>query len=87
MKNYKPLENGVVDPYMTVMKKESGGYHRIYGRDVINKLIKKVGYCYASYMILAGLMESFISNEFERYQLIAMRKEIQKDHEKKNWSN
>nr|KAJ0225367.1 hypothetical protein LSAT_V11C100021220 [Lactuca sativa] len=43
MKIYKPLEDGsgVVDPYMIVMNKAHDGYHRPYGRDVANRLIKK----------------------------------------------
>ncbi|KAL6584466.1 hypothetical protein OROMI_003755 [Orobanche minor] len=85
MKNYKPPEDGndAVDPYMAVMKKENNGYRGLYGRGVTNKLIKKVGGGDTSYMIPAGLMESFKANEVERNQLIEMRKEIQEDHERK----
>ena len=36
-----------------------------------------------SYMIPAGLMESFKANEVERNKLIEMQKEIQEDHERK----
>ncbi|KAL4561440.1 hypothetical protein LXL04_033606 [Taraxacum kok-saghyz] len=86
VKNYKPLEDesDVVDPYMVVMNKENDGYHRLYGRGVTNRLIKKVGGGDTSYMIPEALMESFKVNEVERNQLIEMKKEIQEDHEKKN---
>ncbi|CAH1421292.1 unnamed protein product [Lactuca virosa] len=85
MKKYEHVEgeSDVVDPYMIVMKKENDGYRRLYGRGVTNRLIKKVGGGDASYMIPAGLMESFKANEVERNELIEMRKEIQEDHEKK----
>ncbi|CAH1449408.1 unnamed protein product [Lactuca virosa] len=86
MKNYIPQEDGsdTVYPYMIVMNKEIDGYRRLYGRGVTNKFIKKkVGGGDTSYMIPAGLMESFKTNEVERNQLVEMQKEIQEDHGKK----
>lgn len=53
MKNYRPLEDGSgpVDPFLGVMPKEYDGHHRLYGRGVTNKILKKVNDSGTSYMV------------------------------------
>lgn len=53
MKNYRFLEDGsgLVDFFFGVMFKEYDGYYRLYGRGVINKILKKVNDSGISYMV------------------------------------
>ncbi|KAL8233969.1 hypothetical protein R6Q59_020069 [Mikania micrantha] len=88
MKNYKASENesASMDPFRIVVRKENGGYCRLYGRGVTNTLIKKMNGGDTTYMVPGSLVESFNESfEGQKHQLLEMKKELDEEHEKKKF--
>ncbi|GAB4831504.1 hypothetical protein Ancab_005522 [Ancistrocladus abbreviatus] len=100
MKNYEPLEDGLdestqIDPFLAFMEKEYDGRHRLYGRGVTNKLLKKVNSNGTSYVVSGELIQSIrativgdihIDLEAEGAKLDDMQREIEAKHERERQS-